>query len=533
MQVESSKASRNSLSEIGINKVKQAFFNLEPAELIEASIRNGEGFLSSRGALAADTGQFTGRSPKDRYIVQDADNEDSIWWGDINIPFSQENFDALLDKMTTHLSDKTVYVRDAIAGADPAYGLNIRIVNTLAWHNLFCYNMFLRPERKELENFHPNFTIICIPEFEADPAQDGTRKKNFAILNLSKRMIIIGGTAYAGEMKKGIFSVLNYLLPHNHGVLPMHCSANVGKEGDTAIFFGLSGTGKTTLSTDPRRKLIGDDEHGWTKDSVFNFEGGCYAKVIDLTQEDEPDIWDAVRFGAIVENVRFHKGTREIDYSNREVTVNTRTAYPIHFINNAASPSIGSIPKNIFFLTADAFGVLPPISRLNTSQAMYHFISGYTAKVAGTEVGVKEPEATFSACFGEAFLPLHPTAYASLFGEKMEQQQVRVWLINTGWSGGSFGTGSRIKLRYTRAMITAALEGKLDGEEYQTQEIFGVAIPKTCPDVPSEILNPRNTWKNKLSYDLTARRVAEKFIKNFEKYKDYADESIASGGPVI
>jgi phosphoenolpyruvate carboxykinase (ATP) len=533
MPEKNASSSMDKLSSIGIDKVRQAYWDLKPAELIEFSIKNKEGYLSDTGALTGDTGEFTGRSPKDRYIVRDPENEDSIWWGKINIPYSPSAFDTLHQKMVHFLADKEVYVRDAFAGADPHYRLNLRIINTLAWHNLFCYNMFLRPTQEELSSFKPNFTILCIPEFKADPSIDGTRQKNFAILNLSKRMILIGGTAYAGEMKKGIFSVLNYILPQEHGVLPMHCSANIGKEQDTAIFFGLSGTGKTTLSTDSQRKLIGDDEHGWTEENVFNFEGGCYAKVIDLSREEEPEIFDAIKFGTIVENVRFYKNSRQIDFTDRSVTVNTRTAYPINYITNAASPSIGSNPKNIFFLTADAFGVIPPISRLSTPQAMYHFISGYTAKVAGTEVGVTEPEATFSACFGEAFLPLHPTRYATLFGKKIDQQEVDVWLVNTGWTGGAFGVGSRVKLKYTRAMISAVLEGKLDKVRYQEDGIFGVQIPLYCPGVPEEILNPRDTWEDKSAFEKTAKKVAQQFVKNFEKYADYATDDISSGAPRV
>jgi len=527
------KSAEKSLDSIGIEKVNQAFWNLTPAELVEHALKNQEGQLTDDGALMADTGKFTGRSPKDRFVVKDETTTESIWWGDINIPISEEHFDGLHQKMVDFLADKNVYVRDAYAGADPKYRLNLRVVNTHAWQNLFCHNMFLRPQAEELENFEPNFTIICAPEFEADPEVDGTRQKNFAILNLTKRMILIGGTAYAGEMKKGIFSVLNYILPHDHNVLSMHCSANIGKNNDTAIFFGLSGTGKTTLSADPERELIGDDEHGWTEKTVFNFEGGCYAKVIDLTREKEPDIWDAIKFGAIVENTRFYPNTRTVDYTNSEVTQNTRTAYPIHHIRNAASPSVGDVPQNIFFLTADAFGVIPPISKLNTSQAMYHFISGYTAKVAGTEVGVTEPQTTFSACFGAAFLPLHPTQYATLFGEKMEKHKVNVWLINTGWTGGPYGVGSRMKLRYTRAMITAALENQLDGVEYKKHEIFGVEVPQSCPNVPDEVLNPRDTWEDKNAYDTKAQELAKSFVKNFEKYADYASEEILSGAPKV
>lgn len=511
----------------------KVFYNLTPAELVEHALARKEGKLTSTGAFMADTGKFTGRSPKDRYVVKDELTQDSVWWGDINIPLSESHFERIYDKMTRFLEEKDLYVRDAYAGADPDYRLNLRVVNTLAWHNLFCSNMFLRPTSKELQDFEHDFTIICAPEFEADPETDGVSNPNFAILNLSKRVILIGGTGYAGEMKKGIFSVLNFILPHQRHVLSMHCSANVGNDGDTAIFFGLSGTGKTTLSADPNRKLIGDDEHGWTEDSVFNFEGGCYAKVIDLTREKEPEIYDAIKFGAIVENTRFKPGTRDVDFFNKEVTENTRTAYPIHHIANSLEPSIASVPKNIFFLTADAFGVIPPISRLNKSQAMYHFISGYTAKVAGTEMGVTEPKLTFSACFGAAFLPLHPTKYAQLFGEKMEKNEVNVWLVNTGWTGGPYGVGSRMKLSYTRAMISAALEGKLDFAPMHVDPVFGFEVPKICPNVPAEVLNPRNTWADPNAYDQQARELAAAFVKNFEKYREYASPEILTGAPKV
>ena len=521
------------LSDLGISSSKKVYWNLDPADLVEHAIKNNEGQLTDVGALMADTGQFTGRSPKDRFIVKDEVTTDTVWWGDINIAFDEDKFDQLLVKMTNFLQDKTLYVREAYAGADAKYRLGLKIVNTLAWHNMFCYNMFIRPEESELKNFHADFTIICAPEFEANPEVDGTRQKNFSIINLKRKILLIGGTAYAGEMKKGIFSVLNYLLPHQHKVLSMHCSANVGKDGDTAVFFGLSGTGKTTLSADPHRALIGDDEHAWNEDSVFNFEGGCYAKVIDLTREKEPEIWDAIKFGAIVENTRFYPGTRTVDYANCEVTENTRTSYPIHHIKNARIPSTAGIPKNIFFLTADAFGVIPPISKLNKSQAMYHFISGYTAKVAGTEVGITEPKTTFSACFGAAFLPLHPTQYAKLFGEKMEKHRVNVWLVNTGWTGGPYGIGSRMKLKYTRAMITAALQGELDNLNYHQHPIFGVRIPESCPNVPTEVLDPRNTWEDKNAYDQKANELAAAFVQNFDKYKDFASEDILAGAPKI
>lgn len=522
----------NGLSYSQIDKAKEVHWNLTPAELIEEAVKNGEGTITDTGALMCDTGTFTGRSPKDRFIVKDSKTDNTVWWGNINIAMSEEHFDGLHQKMISFLEDKKLYVRDAYAGADKTYRLNLRVINTLAWQNLFCHNMFLRPDKYKLESFEPNFTIICAPEFEADPEADGTRQKNFAVINLTKRIILIGGTAYAGEMKKGIFSVLNYILPQERGVLSMHCSANIGKENhDTAIFFGLSGTGKTTLSADPNRGLIGDDEHGWTDNNIFNFEGGCYAKAIDLTREKEPEIYDAIKYGAIVENTRYYENSRTVDYENTTVTENTRTAYPIHHIANAVDPSIGGIPKNIFFLTCDAFGVIPPISKMTKGQAMYHFISGYTAKVAGTEAGITEPQTVFSACFGAPFLPLHPTKYAEMLGKKMEEYNVNVWLINTGWTGGPYGVGSRMKLSYTRAMITAALNGTLDNVGYRTHSIFGISIPLTCPDVPSRVLSPRETWQNDVGYYTKANELARSFVENFEKYKEFANDEIMSGEP--
>ncbi len=519
------------LSNLGL-KVKSAKWNLSPAELIEETVKNGEGVLTDTGALMCDTGQFTGRSPKDRFIVEDEKTKESVWWGNINIAFSPEKFDQLLEKMTKFLEDKDVYVRDAYAGADKTHRLRVRVINTMAWHNLFAYNMFLRPERYKLESFDPNFTILCVPEFKADPALDGTRQENFAIINFTKRMILIGGTAYSGEMKKGIFSVLNYLLPHEEGVLSMHCSANMGiGTQDTAIFFGLSGTGKTTLSADPNRLLIGDDEHGWTADNVFNFEGGCYAKVIDLSAQKEPDIYEAIRYGAILENTRFKKDSRTPDYENCEVTENTRASYPIYHIRNAVEPSIGGIPKNIFFLTCDAFGVIPPIQKLSKGQAMYHFISGYTSKVAGTEAGVTEPEPVFSACFGAPFLPLHPTKYAEMLGKKMDDHEVNVWLVNTGWTGGPYGVGERIKLKYTRAMITSALSGSLGNSGYRQHSIFGSLIPMTCPDVPNEILSPRETWRDDVGFYKMANSLCIKFQDNFKKFEEFANDEIMEGAP--
>lgn len=509
-------------------KTAERFENLSPAELVEHAIRNGEGQLADNGALVCDTGEFTGRSPEDRYIVKDSTTAETVWWGKINIPFDPAKFDALHRKMLHFLADKRVYSRYAYAGAHPDYRLNLEVINTLAWHNLFCNNLFLRPQPAELAGFDPEFTILCVPEFKANPEEDGTRNENFAILNLSRNIILIGGTAYAGEMKKGIFSVLNFKLPTERQTLSMHASANKGPEGDTALFFGLSGTGKTTLSADPARQLIGDDEHGWAEEGIFNFEGGCYAKTIDLSEEKEPEIYRAVRFGAVLENTKFQKGGRAVDYSDKSKTENTRVAYPIHFIANALEPSVGGVPENIFFLTADAFGVLPPIAKLTPGQAMYHFISGYTAKVAGTEVGVTEPEATFSACFGAAFLPLHPTKYAEMMGEKMEKHQTNVWLINTGWNG----TGKRIDLKHTRAVISAALNGGLEKAAYQNHPVFGVAVPQSCPEVTDEVLNPEKSWASPEEYRKKAGRLAELFRENFKKYEEFANDEIRAGGPV-
>ena len=471
------RAAKENLSDIGILNAK-VHWNLSPDDLQQHALDNGQAKLTSQGAITINTGKFTGRSPLDRFIVKDSITENSVWWGDINIPFSEEKFNQLHKKMLTYLSNKELYARDAYACANEKHRLNIRVINEYSWSNLFAYNMFLRPSKDDLNSFSHEWLILNAPGFNADPIEDGTRQENFAILSFTKKIILIGGTGYTGEIKKGIFSALNYILPHDKGVLSMHCSANTGEQGDTAIFFGLSGTGKTTLSADPNRKLIGDDEHGWDKDSVFNFEGGCYAKCIDLSSENEPDIYAAVKKGALLENIEFHKCTNDVDYSNTSITQNTRVSYPIDFINNIAIPSSGTNPKNIFFLTADAFGVLPPISKLTKGQAMYHFISGYTAKVAGTEAGVNEPQTTFSACFGAPFMPLHPTKYAEMLGKKMKESGVNVWLINTGWSGGEYGVGKRISLKYTRAMITAALENKLNNIEYNTCLLYTSPSPR-------------------------------------------------------
>jgi phosphoenolpyruvate carboxykinase (ATP) len=527
------KGKSSDLSKIGFKNLASVFWNQSPAELVEDSIILGEGNLTSTGALAIETGEFTGRSPKDRFVVCDAKTEDAVWWGDINIKFTPENFDKLYNRVLTYLEETDIYVRDVYACADDRFKMNVRVINELPWGNMFAYNMFLRPTDEELQAFEPEWHVICVPSFLADPATDGTRQHNFAILNFTKKVILIGGTAYTGEIKKGIFSALNFILPHERNTLSMHCSANIGKDGDTAIFFGLSGTGKTTLSSDPDRKLIGDDEHGWSDNTIFNFEGGCYAKTIDLSREKEPQIFDAIKFGAILENIGFKENSSEVDYTDVSITQNTRVSYPLYHIDNIASPSIGYNPKNIFFLTADAFGVLPPISKLTKEQAMYHFMSGYTAKVAGTEVGVTEPQSTFSACFGKAFLPLHPAKYAKLLGEKLDAGNINVWLVNTGWSGGSYGVGSRMKLSYTRAMITAALEGKLDKVSYETLPVFDLQIPTSCENVPAEILNPKSTWADKTAYDETANKLANQFVKNFEQFVAETSEEILNAAPKV
>lgn len=476
------KARGASVADLGL-EVATARWNLSPAEIIEEALRKGEGRLAASGALAVDTGEFTGRAPKDRFIVRDELTGEQVWWGDINIPFSSGNFERLYKKVKAWLKGREVFVKDAYACAGEDYRLNIRVVTEMAYQSLFAHNLFLRPTEDELLRHRPDWTILVATGFRADPDACGTRSHNFTIINFSRRMILIGGTGYTGEIKKGIFSVLNYLLPVQHKVLPMHCAANIGAKGDTAIFFGLSGTGKTTLSADPSRALIGDDEHGWTEKGIFNFEGGCYAKCVGLSEDKEPQIYRAIRFGSLLENTSFYTGSREVDYSDTGKTENTRTAYPLTFIARAAVPSCGGHPRNIFFLTADAFGVLPPISRLTVEQAMYHFISGYTAKVAGTETGVTEPKATFSACFGKAFLPLHPGKYAGLLGNRLREHKVSVWLLNTGWTGGPYGTGSRIKLKYTRALIAAALKGDLDKTTYARHPVFGLSMPEACPGV--------------------------------------------------
>jgi phosphoenolpyruvate carboxykinase (ATP) len=521
------------LSAMGISGYSTAYWNLSSTELVEHSILKKMGHLTNTGALAIHTGKFTGRTPKDRFIVKDAKTAQTVDWGNVNLPYDETKYDALEKKLKNYFKEKELYVRDVYACADPNYKLNIRVVTEYPWSSQFANNMFLRPKKAEIETFEPQWTIVNAPGFEADVTIDGTNRENFAIINFTKKQIIIGGTGYTGEIKKGIFSVLNYVLPLERKVLSMHCSANVGKKGDTAIFFGLSGTGKTTLSADPERALIGDDEHGWSDEGVFNFEGGCYAKTINLTLEKEPQIYAAIRHGAILENIAFYENSREVDYENKEITENTRVSYPIYHIDNALEQSVGQHPDNVFFLTCDAFGVLPPISKLTPGQAMYHFISGYTAKVPGTEDGVAEPETTFSACFGAPFMPLHPTKYAEMLGEKMEQYQANVWLVNTGWIGGEYGEGGRIKLRYTRAMISAALEGKLENATFVKHEIFGLMMPTSCPNVPDEILNPMSLWANTDAYLEKANELAAAFNKNFEKFAAKANEDILAAAPQV
>ena len=522
-----------SLNSLGI-KNATIRYQLTSNELHEETLKKEQGVASSLGAIAVNTGEFTGRSPMDRFIVKDDITKDEVWWSKINLPFEEEKFDKLYDKVVDYLSEKEIFVRDSYACADKDYKLNIRVVNEYPWSNMFAYNMFLRPTAEELKDFSPEWTVINAPGFMADAAVDGTRQHNFAILNFSKKIALIGGTGYTGEIKKGIFSALNFILPVYKNTLPMHCSANVGKDGDTAIFFGLSGTGKTTLSTDPDRSLIGDDEHGWTaENTIFNFEGGCYAKVINLSQEQEPEIFAAIKKGAILENVKMDdKGV--VDFADISITQNTRVSYPIYHIDNIQEPSIGKNPKNIFFLTADAFGVLPPISKLTPNQAAYHFISGYTAKVAGTEAGVVEPTPSFSACFGAPFMPLHPTKYAEMLSKKMKEADVNVWLINTGWSGGKYGVGRRMPLKYTRAMITAVLNGDLGSyryEDYHIHSVFGVAQPRSCPGVPTELLSPRATWNNDEAYYETAFKLSNAFRNNFTQFEEIASEDIRRGGP--
>ena len=517
----------------GIRNVNNVYWNLHTSALYEETIRRHEGIIAHLGPLVVRTGHHTGRSPNDKFLVKEPTSEEHIWWGKVNRPFAEDRFNELHRRLVSYLQMKDVFVQDSWAGADPEYRIPIRIITEYAWHSLFARNMFIQPTPQELADHRPEFTVIDCPRFHAIPEVDGTNSEIFIIINFAKKLVIIGGTSYAGEIKKSIFTVMNYLLPFRN-VLPMHCSANIGPAGDVALFFGLSGTGKTTLSADSSRTLIGDDEHGWSDNGIFNFEGGCYAKMIRLSKEAEPEIYEtARRFGTILENVVLNSVTRRLDLDDDSLTENTRGAYPITHIPNAARTGRGDHPRNILFLTADAFGVMPPIARLTPEQAMYHFLSGYTAKVAGTEKGVTEPQATFSACFGAPFMAHHPAVYAKMLGERIADNQANCWLVNTGWSGGPYGVGTRMKIAYTRAMVNAALNGQLDQVEYRTDPIFGVQVPTSCPDVPAEILIPRQTWSNPEAYDEQARKLAGMFNDNFKQFADKASAEVGAAGPTI
>jgi phosphoenolpyruvate carboxykinase (ATP) len=518
------------LEDINIVNTKNIYYNLSVSRLVEEIIRRDEGILVDNGAININTGKYTGRSPKDKFIVDEPEVNNDIWWEN-NEAISIENFEKLYDRVTAYLQNRDLFIFDGFVGADPSYRLPIRIINEYAYQNLFGHQLFIRPTDKELKTHKAEFTIITVPGFKAIPGLDGVNSEAFIVISFTKKIIIIGSTQYAGEIKKSVFTVMNYLMV-KHGIMPMHCSANIGKDKDTALFFGLSGTGKTTLSADSERFLIGDDEHGWSDNGIFNFEGGCYAKCINLSKEKEPQIWNAIKFGTILENVAYDDNTRKLDYSSKAITENTRAAYPIEYIPGAVISGVGGHPKTIVFLTADAFGALPPISRLSKEQAMYYFISGYTSKLAGTERGITTPEATFSACFAAPFLPLHPMVYAKLLGEKIDKYNSKVYLINTGWSGGPYGIGKRIDLAYTRSMVSAALKGDLNNVEYIKDPVFNLSIPKSCPNVPYEILNPINTWEDKEAYNVQAKNLARKFFENI-KSCNIIPEEIKNAGPNV
>ncbi|HLJ15752.1 MAG TPA: phosphoenolpyruvate carboxykinase (ATP) [Bryobacteraceae bacterium] len=507
------------LREYGIRNIQSAYWNFETSRLIEEAILRGEGTLAEDGALVVRTGQFTGRSPKDKYIVQEPSTEETVNWGSVNQPMSEEQFDRLYERMLNFWEGHELFVQDCFAGADPAYALPIRVIAQRAWHSLFARQLFVRPDARQLEEHVPAFTVFFAPTFRADPKEDHTHSETCIALNFKRKAILIAGTEYAGEVKKSIFTVLNHLLP-DRGVLPMHCSANIGADGKVALFFGLSGTGKTTLSADPSRRLIGDDEHGWSDRGIFNFEGGCYAKCIHLSKEKEPQIWNAIRYGTVLENVMMDPASRRLDFDSAELTENTRAAYPIEFIDNAVREGMGGQPSYVLFLAADAFGVLPAIARLTTEQATYHFLSGYTAKVAGTERGLgKEPAATFSACFADPFLTRHPKVYADMLGEKMRQHNVRCYLVNTGWTGGGYGVGERMGLPYTRAMVNTVVTGQVDDIPVEAHPVFQVLVPKSVPGVPAELLDPRAQWSDVAAYDRAARELKARFEKNFAPFR--------------
>jgi phosphoenolpyruvate carboxykinase (ATP) len=519
------------LEQLGIRNAGRVYCDPGAEQLIEHAIERHEGVLADNGALVVRTGHFTGRSPQDKFIVRDASTESAVDWGPVNQPISPQHFEGIYRKAANFLEGKGVFVENCLAGADPAYSLSVRAVTQVAWHALFAKQLLIPPAGHRGRDHAPDFTILFIPGIQADPAVDGTKSQTCIIINFTRKIVLIAGTSYAGELKKSVFTVLNHLLPER-GVLPMHCSANMGRDGHVALFFGLSGTGKTTLSADPERLLIGDDEHGWSDRGIFNFEGGCYAKCIRLSHQHEPQIWNAIRFGAVLENVMIDTETRRLDFNSDALTENTRAAYPLEFIENAVLPSVAGHPSHVIFLTADAFGVLPPISRLTTEQAMYHFLSGYTAKVAGTERGLgREPEATFSACFGAPFLPRKPGIYANMLGEKLRRHKVSCWLVNTGWAGGPFGVGERMKLAYTRAMLHAALSGSLDTVEMAPHPVFRVLVPKSCPNVPSEVLDARGMWPDTAAYDRAAHDLSARFNRNFQKFTLVGRE-VLEGAPV-
>ena len=521
------------LDAVGLEGVGRAHWNLPPAKLILQTLLRGEGVLTDQGALAIETGTFTGRSPKDRFLVKDDATEGRVDWGDINQPMTSEAFETLLRDVQAHLDGKSVFVKDAAVGADERYRIPVRVVAEKAWSSLFVDNMFIRLSEQERWVAEPQWHVVCAPSFKADPMRHGCRQGNVSAIDFGRKIIVVAGSGYTGEIKKGMFSVMNYILPVEHNVLPMHCSSNMGENGDVAVFFGLSGTGKTTLSSDPKRALIGDDEHGWTKDGVFNMEGGCYAKTIDLSPEGEPEIHQAIRFGAMLENIGFQEDGITPDFTDDSITPNTRVSYPIHHIPGAVASGKGGHPTDIFFLTCDAFGVLPPLARLDKGQAMYHFLSGYTAKVAGTEAGVVEPQTTFSACFGAPFLPLHATEYANMLGERMTEHGVRLWLVNTGWTGGGFGVGHRMKLSHTRAMISAALRGELDDVPTNQHPVFNLEVPTACEGVPSSLWDVRSTWADVEAYDAAAEDLASRFAANFAQFAEHATEEMKAGAPRV
>ncbi len=518
------------IKEFGINPSK-IHRNLSVEKLLEAATQKNEGMITSTGSLSVKTGKYTGRSPDDRFIVFDDLTHDKVHWAKVNKQIPTETFEKLSQKMKKFVDGKELYIFDGFVGADPENRLPIRVINDHAWQSLFVHQLLIRPSATELESHEPEFTIICINDFEAIPEVDGTSSNAFILINLSKKLVLIGTTNYAGEIKKAIFSVMNFILP-SKGVFPMHCSANIGKDGDTSLFFGLSGTGKTSLSADPQRMLIGDDEHGWSDKGIFNFEGGCYAKCINLKEKHEPQIWNAVKNGAVLENVVINKESLKPDFDDGSLTENTRAAYPLDYIPGAVIPSVGGNPKVIVFLTADAMGVLPPLAKLSKNAAMFHFMSGYTSKLAGTEIGVKEPKAVFSKCFGAPFMPRPASVYAEMLGEKISKHNTSVYLINTGWSSGPYGVGERIKIEYSRAMVTAALTGSLDIVKFSHNDIFNLDVPTECPNVPSEVLEPRNMWIDKDAYDLSAKKLAQMFVDNFKKFENVSNE-IRLAGPKI